>query len=422
MKSKGNLDLLALSLLTVLVLTGFWTLLPKQWQANQNYDYACCYEPVARNWLEGKGWVLDNGKFGGSYPPGYSAAIVGVKVIAGLIGSEVLAMKLFIVLCTVATIVVMYFLGCAMGGFWLGRAAAVSALGYPFFLWLAKQPNSETPFIPLLAMSVYSYVRMIQSDARRNSLWRWAAVCGVFSGLGSLVRPISVFSGVVLALCAFYVLRQSAGVARRTAMVGVVMVSNFLVVLPWEVRLHSARGGWPLLADNGGVSFLQGMTFGLDKPELKPTPVSADVHRLMERADARESEIRKVGGLLRFLASEAVSNPVAFSKLMWLKVTRVWFATHSTEGQQTSTILIEGLFMSLSALGLWMLRRRVPGVVLGLMVFTLYFWGMAALVLPLLRYMVPVTVVLTVGVGAVIVAVADRIGWIPLETQSEPDE
>jgi len=419
MKAKPFLDVLALSLLTVLVLTVFWAMLLSQWQANQNYDYVCCYEPVARNWMDGKGWVFDNGNFGGSYPPGYSLSIVAVKLLAGVIGNEVLAMKVLIAFCTVATVVILYFLGCAVGGLWLGRAAAVSALGYPFFLWLAKQPNSETPFIPLLAMSVYGYVRMIQSDARSNSLWRWAAVCGVSSGLASLVRPISVFSGVVLALCAWYVLRHSIGLVRRTAMVAIVVLANVAVVLPWELKLHSEKGGWPLLADNDGVSFLQGMTFGLDKPDLKATPVSADVHQLMERADAREGEIRKVGGLLRFLVSEAVSNPIAFSKLMWLKITRVWFATHSTEGMQTSTILIEGLFMTLAVFGLWILRRRAPGAVLGLVVFTLYFWAMAALVVPLLRYMVPVTVVLTVGVGAAMVWAAERAGWLASSSPSE---
>ena len=81
-------DRLALSVITILVLCIFWALLPNQWRANQNYDYYCCYEPVARNWLAGKGWVLDNGRFGASYPPGYSLLIAAVILLGTAIGAR----------------------------------------------------------------------------------------------------------------------------------------------------------------------------------------------------------------------------------------------------------------------------------------------------------------------------------------------
>jgi hypothetical protein len=249
---------------------------------------------------------------------------------------------------------------------------------------------------------------MVQATSSA-ALWRWAAICGLISGLASLIRPISVFTGVVLAISAWYALRRTFPHGHRAAMVLLVCGVNLLVVLPWELEVHSKKGGWPLLADNGGISFLQGMTFGLEKPDLKASPVSADVRALMERADAREREIRTIGGLLRFLAEEAVRNPATFAKLMWLKTTRVWYATHSTRDKETSTILIQAAFLTLACAGLWKLRTRAPAEVFGITMFTLYFWAMSALVLPLLRYMVPVTVVLTVGVGAIFVFLED---WV----------
>jgi 4-amino-4-deoxy-L-arabinose transferase-like glycosyltransferase len=403
-------DAVLLSILTVAILVGFWLLLPDQWQENQNYDYRCCYEPVARNLLAGKGMVFDNGQFASVYPPGYPMSVAAVKLLGGVVGDGI-AMKIFIAFCTVATVVILYLMGSAIGGVWLGRLSGLAVLGYPFFLWLAKQPNSETPFIPLLALSIYAYVRLIQCPSNSSAVWRWAALCGCSAALAALVRPMGLFTALVLAACAWYAMRETTALPRRTAIAAVLMAVNVLTVLPWEVYLHEQRGGWPLLADNAGLPFYQGVTFGVDKPDLHAVPVPADVLELMVRADARESEVRKLGGLLRFLADEAASHPTAFAKLIWLKITRVWFATHSTKGVQASTLLIQLLFTAIAMAGLWMLRRSAPGAVLALLVLTLYFWAMGAMVLPLLRYLVPITVILAVGVGASAVAVLRRFGF-----------
>ena len=141
---------------------------------------------------------------------------------------------------------------------------------------------------------------------------------------------------------------------------------------------------------------------------LKPVPVSPDILELMRRADARKDQVRTASGLVAFLAGEAVGHPVTFAKFMWMKVTRVWYATH--EGyQETRTMALQGVFTLVALVGIWILRKQDAATAAGLVVFTLYFWGMAALVLPLLRYMVPVTVVLMVPIGVAVLAAARRI-------------
>ena len=127
-------DVAVLSVLTVLVLVVFWTLLPGRWQENQNFDFTCCYEPVARNFLDGRGFMQDNGRFGSGYPAGYPLLLAGVFAVGRWIGGEDLAMRLFIGLCTLATVLALYALGRAVGGVWLGRVSGAAVLAYPFFL------------------------------------------------------------------------------------------------------------------------------------------------------------------------------------------------------------------------------------------------------------------------------------------------
>ena len=408
-------DVVVLSLLTMLVLAAFWTLLPNRWQENQNFDFTCCYEPVARNFLAGRGFLQDNGRFGSGYPPGFSLLLAGVFSAGEWIG-EAEAMRLYIGIFVLATVLALYALGRAVGGFWLGRVAGVIVLGYPFFLWLAKQPNSETPFIPFLVLMFYSYVRLVHADALSNSMWRWAAACGFFAALASLVRPIAIFSGLSLALCALFMLRERVSWMKRCALVAVVAGVNLVTVLPWELKVRTEIGRWVLLSTNGGVGFLEGVTFGLGSKDLKPVAVSADVLELMRRGELNKDRVQSVGGLFGFLAGEAKDHPAGFAKFMWIKITRVWYATH--EGyQEMRTMLVQGLFTLMALFGIWSLRKRDPATATGLVVFTLYFWAMASLVLPLLRYMVPVTVVLMVPIGVTLLVAVRRLGWIEAGTE-----
>lgn len=417
-------DAVALGLLCLLVLCGFWAAIPSQWQANQNYDYFCCYEPVARNFIAGNGWVSKPGVFGGWYAPGFSSVLAVTFFFGGLIGNELLALRVMIAVCMLATVLLVYALGRAVGGFWLGRAAAVCALGYPFLLWLTKQPNSETPFVPLLLATVYCYVRMLRAGLHQNesnTLLRWALWCGTFAGLAALTRPIAILSGVVLGACAWFILREQVSLRKRTLMLAALAAINFAVLLPWEITLHNHVGTWPFLASNGGVSIQDGMLFGLkEPPDRNGAPVPADVLEFMHRAGKQRDQLLSFGGAGKFLKAEFADHPVTVVKFILVKAARSWFGTHEAY-QEGRTAAIQGLILLLAVFGLRLLRdRHSGGISLGLGTLTLYFWGMSLLVLPILRYMVPMTVVLMVGVGATVLAVVERIGLLQT-TAVEPE-
>jgi len=58
-------DHVVLAVLTIALLFAFWRSVPTQFQGNQNFDYICCYETAARDWIDGKGLRLSEREFRG---------------------------------------------------------------------------------------------------------------------------------------------------------------------------------------------------------------------------------------------------------------------------------------------------------------------------------------------------------------------
>jgi 4-amino-4-deoxy-L-arabinose transferase-like glycosyltransferase len=400
-------DRLVLAAITIALLSIFWVSLPPRFQANQNFDYTCCYEPLARDWIDGKGFVNPNGSFAIHYPPGFSVLLAGVFLLGRLIG-EGLAMNVFIVLCDVTSVFAVYACGRVLGGAWLGRIAGLCLITYPFFLWMSKQPNSEGPFLPLILWAFYGYLRLVSDEgdsAKTDSPWKWAAFIGALWGLAALVRPIGIL-GACVAGGSLILFSQRQVLQKRILLAGAMVVINLAVVLPWEVIVWRETGRWILLGDNPG-SYLDGLTFGLPLPSNRPPAVSPEVRELMERALAQQNRVMSVGGLLGFMMEEARTHPGSFLKLIYLKATRAWYGTHEGYFERING-LISIAYILAASFGLWRMRRdSKTAEASGILALVGYFWLMATLVLPILRYMVPATAVLILAVAVMVKGLFD---------------
>jgi 4-amino-4-deoxy-L-arabinose transferase-like glycosyltransferase len=406
-------DRLILAVFAVVLLGVFWLSLPARFQANQNYDYTCCYETSARNWIGGNGFIYSNGHFAAAYPPGYPVLLAGVFIVGKVIGDGV-AMALFIALCEVASVLAMYTIGRFLFGAWAGRIAALLLITYPFFLWMLKQPNSEGPFLPFVLWGFYGYVRLVAPGPTNNKPWKWAVLSGVCWALAALVRPIGVLGGFVTAASLILFGRRQP-IMQRTLLAALLVAVNFATILPWEVIAKDHLGRWILVGDNSGTGYIDGVTFGLHGVALHPAPVPSDVEELMARAESRKDQIRSTGGFVNFLKEEAQTHPTAFIKLMYLKTTRVWYGT--LEGYfEGINKLIELVYIITACAGLWWMGRRLrmSAVAWGIAAVVCYFWFMAVLVNPILRYMVPATALMMLAVAVTVIVIVKKLTGLDL--------
>ena len=401
--------------LTVLILAAFWVALPGRFQANQSYDYRCCYEPSARNLVAGNGFIYDNGKFAMHYPPGLPLFLALVYSLGKWIG-EGTALSLFIAVCDVAAVLAAYATGRALNGPWMGRLAGLGLITYPFFLWMSKQPNPEVPFLPFVLWGFYCYVRMVAEGERTPE--KWAAWCGVFWALAALVRPIAILGAVVMAGCAV-LFAHNLKPRRRLALAAILVAANVATVMPWEIIAKNATGKWILLAGANAVGYQDGLTFGLSRFD-HPAKVDPDVFQLMERAAAQLPRLETTGGYLGFLKEEAQQHPAAFAKLMLVKILRAWYATYEGYFEGVNAV-VSLLYIGAGGAGLWWMRRRYPAVVWAILAVVLYFWAMSVVVMPILRYMVPATAFLIVAAAYVARELLVHYRWIAPEAL-RPDE
>ena len=399
-----NRERLVLTVITLVILGVFWMALGADFLANESYDYRCCYEPAARNWMSGKGFAYNDGNFASAYPPGFSVLLAGVFLIGKVIGDGS-ALYGFIALCTIASVLAMYSIGRAMGGVWLGRISALCLMTYPYFLWMSKQPNSEVPYLALILWAFYAFVRLL-----KEASLKWAALCGAFLALSALVRPISIFAAFIMAGCLLLFVRNRPLTQRL--LLGVVLVAaNIATIMPWEIIAKQGTGRWILIGNNSGVGYYDGLTFGLPNPARPASQVPPDVLALMQRADAQAERISTSGGYLSFLKEEAQSHPAAFARLMYIKITRAWYATY--EGRfESINKLVEGAYILATLAGLWLMRRKLPVEAWTIVAMVLYYWAMSVLVLPILRYMVPATALMLLAVAFLLRAMAERWGLL----------
>lgn len=395
-------DLVALALCQLALLAMLWVSLRGTVSGNENYDYFCCYEPSARNLLDGHGFVYDNGRFADLYPPGYPLLVATALWIGRYVGTEA-AHRIIIAICDVATVLLVYSSVRRLGSRAWALAAGFAVASYPFHLWLGKQPNSETPFLVTLALALYCFIRLDTSTRPMA----WAAGVGLATGLACMFRSIGLFLVLPFAVAALLCMRQFR-ISRRIALAVVMLVADVAIILPWELIL-TRNGGFALLGRNSANSLLDGLTFGIQHPDSgEPVNMSPALRAFMLRANSQAAEMVSTRVWVEFVRSEWRRDPQVVFEWLSLKLRRVWYATH-TRRAESAIAVIQAAYLALSVAGLWIRRRTHSSLVMALILLTFYCWAMAVVVMPLLRYMVPIVTLLMIPAAAAFLKIANRV-------------
>ena len=360
------------------------------WDVNLNTDYRAAYRPIAESLLAGNGLTTPRGDPATYYPPGYSLLIAGTLAAGRWAGiPEAVAILALQMLCLGTSSILLFLTARATFGRASSLLAPLAWVTCPLVLWLARQPSVEIPFMVVLSGSFCCLAWTLVPPARALVL---SALAGVLVGAAMLIRSIALGLGFVLAVIIVMV-RRKERLQTWMPLVTAMLLGNLVVVAPWEAWAWYRTGTWVLLSTGGPTSVLDGLTYAVnpDKTYRAPTGVPTDVSALMCEIQNRRDEARTPAGLTALLVDEMRLHPLASLKLAGLKTVRAWFATDSGRSQG-AVMGLQVAYLLLIAASLRAARRLggPPGdLATGVAFVMIYFWGMTALVLSIVRYMVP---------------------------------
>jgi 4-amino-4-deoxy-L-arabinose transferase-like glycosyltransferase len=193
-----------------------------------------------------------------------------------------------------------YLLNCVLGalGAWLtyllgrelldeagARLAGMFAALYVPSIWFATKFLSENLFVPLLALTLWLFVRGL----RAGSGPLWALAVGLVLGWAVLTRP---FALLMVPLLTLIVLAAAKG--RRWVPAVVLPAAVLVVVLPWTVRNYIVHRQPVLVATNGGSTFYGGnndRVASFSQPRLLGSWVSTTELPHRDRIEAAPNEV-----------------------------------------------------------------------------------------------------------------------------------
>jgi hypothetical protein len=385
---------ICLLLATIGAIIIFWALAPGGWSDRDATDYQAFYRPVARNLLAGRGLVTEKGEPAVRYPPGYPLILAGLFWLSDRTGiGERYWVQGFTLLAMGLSCVFLYEIARRVVGERAGFLTGLLWAIYPLNLWIAKMPDSTIPFLLVFYGALLAFMRILWGDWPKP----WVSLAmGLLIGYASLVRPIGILTGVLLASLILIMRWKDRSRHHVLLTITLLLLGNLAVVTPWEIWAYRHTAQWIPLSTGGLPSVRDGITcFTITKGYRRPLDVPAAMQAVVNEAITRwqEGKLDTLGELVAFLGDQLHRNPLGVLELLWTKVHRAWYGTDAQHREEWIILFIQSVYLLLSLWGGWMLWRHGRNQREWLILVTsvvLYFWGMTVLVLSIVRYMIPV--------------------------------
>jgi hypothetical protein len=383
-----------------------WMVLPGGFSEIKAVDYNEFYKPVALNILAGKSITLES-NWATRNPPGFPFIIAFFGWFSHQLS---LPFRNFLALMTLffsaGSAFVLFLIGEKIWGNVGGLLIAFVWTSYPISIYLYSSPNPEIPFIFFLLASIYLLMSARNSRFPLINLF----FSGILIGISMLIRPLAIGLGVLLAL--FYWITSQP--KSRSVIMGalILLVGNLLIILPWEYASYQKTGTIIPLSTNGFSSMYDGWTFPANtKSYREPFTGPEDVKALARIIYDQSSTIRSSAEMLNLLIKSFENEPITFLKFALIKLISPWFGTDS--GRLDHYILlvqIPYLLCIFSSFVLIFVNKHIQKSYYILAVFiTLYFWAMAFMALPILRYLLPAFPLLFLSLPVLVISLRKNL-------------
>ncbi len=350
------------------------------------------------NVIAGKGWVDQSGNFADARPPGHPLIIIGLKKLAHVVGfSEADIFILFNVLLLSFAAVLLYRIAMEV---WQTNAVILVPVAWvtcPFVVWFLNQPYSEVPFFALFFASILTFLKSLKANARK--LFWYGLLTGALLSVAMMIRSIGIGLPIILGISWLALREPWSKKAHSLYLVGL-FLGSVMLVLPWSLIMYQETNeirflGPPTLTTNSIAAGLKFVTnIDGDREQLAVAP---DIAKYAEnlyaeifvdektRVDSDEL-LGQVSGLIKGV----LDNPIPGTSFYFLKLRRAWYGTYSHRLEFWTLLTQAGysVLLLLSILKIYQNRLRPKYVFVLTTLVVLYFWLLAILFEPLVRYMV----------------------------------
>ena len=350
------------------------------------------------NVIAGKGWVDDSGNFADARPPGHPLIIIGLKQLADVVSvPEADMFILFNVFLLSFSAVLLYLIAIEV---WRTNAVMLVPVAWvtcPFVVWFLNQPYSEVPFFVLFFASILTFFKSLKVDA--GKLFWYGLLTGALLGAAMMIRSIGIALPVIIGISWLALSRPWPKRVHSLYLIAL-FLGSVMLFLPWSLIMYKETNeirflGPPTLTENSIANGLKFVT-NIDGDREK-LAVSLDVENYAEHlyADIFVNEKTRVDsdqllGQVSGLIKGVLDNPVPGISFYFLKLHRAWYGTYSHRLEFWTLLIQAGYFvlLSLSILIIYQNRLRPKYVFVLTTLVVLYFWSLALLFEPLVRYMV----------------------------------
>jgi 4-amino-4-deoxy-L-arabinose transferase-like glycosyltransferase len=206
------------------------------------------YQDIAVNLAEGRGFAME-GRLTSWRPPLYPALMAMLYRVTGT--TDPVVVRLFQILLSLGTVVLVFGLAARLSGRRVARAAAAVMAFYPSLLFYNNHVLTEVLFIFLCVLTAYGLVAYLDTPRAR-----YAAGAGLALGLAVLTREIVWPTVFLMSVLMGWGTRL--GWRRWAAHSALLMAALLVVTVPWAIRNTRLQGVVTLIATNGGPVFLAG--------------------------------------------------------------------------------------------------------------------------------------------------------------------
>jgi 4-amino-4-deoxy-L-arabinose transferase-like glycosyltransferase len=343
---------------------------------------------VAKNLVEGNGYINAYGQPDSDFNPGYPCFLSLCRLVSG---DSLTVIKLAHIAFDVGTALTLGWLLSTVCSPLTALLFAVAFALHPLLLLLCNNVNDEPLFVFLIAVSFVTLYRAINQP----SAWHFI-VAGLSLGFAIFTKGTAILLPFFLTAVLWLIPIKAAALLRYWILY---LLTSIAVLLPWSYRNYDTLGHFAFNIHGIG----QNLWFGSD-----PRIFTSYGKTMRANAAALATEMTAEGinppasnnvfdrerWMLRMAIQkykDLLHQPAIFARTLWLKAVRTLYASEDRPSGHIPVILLQIPTLILAFYGTLRLWRRMETRMLAwlLVLYVGYFYGVVSAGMPMVRYFIP---------------------------------